>query len=252
MAFLLYWTFQPLNRIGMPTYKRNIYICESHHGSWTCLTFKENYVRRPCMLHVAMWCNPEIHLNFFMLRLCMLVKSRISFCTFPWRKELQVPLFYLTSITLTKVDEISTFSSLHLAKFPKKRLPSIAQLARMSVEMDRRRSSSWTFVAEGLSFFGSWQQWDDLTQGGKLVDPNKRKAERKKVPFFAMNFEVFFHFFHLVVFFWKGVNRNTWDVFFETRRLRKIGLEVRRELRVFGKIHEFDVNLANIFCWMWS
>ena len=80
-----------------------IYICESHHGSWTCLTFKENYVRRPCMLHVAMWCNPEIHLNFFMLRLCMLVKSRISFCTFPWRKELQVPLFYLTSITLTKV-----------------------------------------------------------------------------------------------------------------------------------------------------
>lgn len=38
-----------------------------------------------------------------MLRLCMLVKSRISFCTFPWRKELQVPLFYLTSITLTKV-----------------------------------------------------------------------------------------------------------------------------------------------------
>lgn len=107
MAFLLYWTFEPLNRIGMPTYKRNIYIyiyiCESHHGSWTCLTFKENYVRRPCMLHVAMWCNPEIHLNFFMLRLCMLVKSRISFCTFPWRKELQVPLFYLTSITLTKV-----------------------------------------------------------------------------------------------------------------------------------------------------
>jgi len=65
-----------------------------------------------------------------------------------------------------------------------------------------------------------------------------------------MNFEVFFPFFSPGVFFWKGVNRNTWDVFFETRRLRKIGLEVRRELGVFGKIHEFDVNLVNIFCWM--
>lgn len=194
MAFLLYWTFEPLNRIGMPTYKRNIYIyiCESHHGSWTCLTFKENYVRRPCMLHVAMWCNPEIHLNFFMLRLCMLVKSRISFCTFPWRKELQVPLFYLTSITLRKVVKSpSTFSSL-------RRGPQAGPLLQKVFRfLDPDNNGTISRKAEN-----SWIR-------------KKKKKERKVFRCqIAMNFEVFFPFFFTCRFFFGRVWTETHGMFF--------------------------------------
>lgn len=198
-------------------------------------------VRRPCMLHVAMWCNPEIHLNFFILRVCMLVKSRITFCTFPWSKERQVP-FVLSNVNQSSSQKLwnlfppflpsisqnrketsglrptSTGPTDHIQNVPKK---NFLAFATSSVEATDEVLKLDPYCRRSFVF------WIPTTMGRSHARRKTRGSKKKNGTFKKVStcheFGSFcFHFFpqiHMDVFFWKGLNnKNTWDAFFWNRK----------------------------------